>query len=204
MALAFYFILSAPQKYGYYSRLRKELDLAFPDALGTLSLEKLNTLPFLNAVINEGLRLGSPFYLPRVVPPGGVEIAGKFIPPDTQVAIAAYSQQTSPENFWPEPLEFRPDRWLPGGLGPGSRTERTALFSFSSGPHVCIAKPFAYQEMRHVIARLVLAYDMELPGYFDAKRYRDGILNMRTTILQHRLPVVVRRRPGLSWEKASG
>ncbi|KAF8178952.1 cytochrome P450 [Pholiota molesta] len=204
MALAFYFMLSAPKQYGYYSRLRAELDAAFPDPLGGLSLETLGALPFLNAVINEALRLGSPFYLPRVVPPGGTEIDGKFIPEDVQVAIAAYSQQTSPDNYWPEPLEFRPERWLPEGLGPGSRTEKSALFSFSSGPHVCIAKAFAHQEMRHVVARLVMAYDMELPADFDARQYRDGILNMRTTLLLHALPVIVRRRPSVDFGKVLG
>ncbi|KAL4262103.1 cytochrome P450 family protein [Pleurotus pulmonarius] len=204
MALAFYFILSAPREYAYYTRLQAELDAAFPDPLGPLSLESLSALPFLNAVLNEALRLGSPFYLPRVVPPGGAIIEGKHLPENVQVAIAAYSQQTSPENFWPEPLEFRPERWLPDGLGPGSRTEKTALFSFSLGPHMCIARAFAFQEMRHVVARLVLAYDMALPSDFNAKQYRDGILNMRTTILQHALPVNIQRRPTVNLNRVVG
>lgn len=111
MALAFYFMLSAPREYTYYARLQAELDAAFPDPLGPLSLESLSALPFLNAVLNEALRLGSPFYLPRVVPPGGAIIEGKHLPENIQVAIAAYSQQTSPENFWPEPLvSYHPSR----------------------------------------------------------------------------------------------
>ena len=62
---------------------------------------------------------------------------------------------------------------------------------------MCIARAFAYQEMRYVVARLALAYVMSLPSDFDAKQYRDGILNMRTTILQHPLPVIVQRRPSV-------
>lgn len=65
---------------------------------------------------------------------------------------------------------------------------------FLQGPHMCIAKAFAYQQMRHVLARLVLNYDMQLPKGFDTRAYRDGILNMRTTILKHPLDVTVKRR----------
>jgi cytochrome P450 len=61
-------------------------------------------LPFLNAVVNESLRLGTPFFLPRVIPEGGVTIDGNFIPEGTMAAFAAFSQQTSPDNFYPDPL----------------------------------------------------------------------------------------------------
>lgn len=64
---------------------------------------------------------------------------------------------------------------------------------------MCIARAFAFQEMRHVVARLVLAYDMALPSGFNAKQYRDGILNMRTTILQQPLPVNVQCRPAIDF-----
>lgn len=67
---------------------------------------------------------------------------------------------------------------------------------------MCIAKAFAYQEMRLVVARLVLAYDMELAKGFDVKAYRDGILNMRTTILQKPLLVRAKRRAGVELPKS--
>ncbi|CCM06429.1 uncharacterized protein FIBRA_08690 [Fibroporia radiculosa] len=191
MALAFYFMLANPT---YYAMLQEELDNAFPDRAGDLDPTKLSLLPFLNAILQEALRLGSPFFLPRIVPAEGATIEGKYIPGGTIVALAAYSQQTSPENYWPDPLNFHPQRWLPGGLGPGSRTERTALFSFSSGPHICVAKAFAYQEMRLVVARLVLNYAIKFAKGFDIEAYREGILNMRTTILKRPLLVKATRR----------
>ncbi|KAJ6529989.1 cytochrome P450 [Mycena vulgaris] len=185
LSLAFYYMLTSP--HDYYQKLQQELDGTFPERDGLLDWDVLAGLPYLNAVINEALRLASPYYLPRIVPPGGVIIEGTNIPQGTSVALAAYSQQTSPDNFYPDPLNYRVERWLPGGLGPGSKTEKAALYSFSSGPHVCIAKSFAYQEMRYAIARLVLAYDLKLAPNFDAKKYRDGILNMRTTLLKEPL-----------------
>ncbi|KDR66920.1 hypothetical protein GALMADRAFT_106087 [Galerina marginata CBS 339.88] len=196
MCLAFYYMLASNLEYGYYDQLQKEVDGAFPDPSGPLDWEILANLPFLNATINEALRLASPYYLPRIIPKGGVVIDGDYIPEGVNVAIAAYSQQTSEDNFYPQPLDFRVERWLPGGLGPQSKTEKSALFSFSTGPHACIARSLAYQEMRYAMARIALAYDMMLGPNFDVKQYRNGILNMRTTILEHPLMVTARKRKG--------
>lgn len=87
-----------------YQRLRDELAGAFPDPLNPLDHTKLAGLPYLDGVINETLRLGTPFFLPRLVPAGGVVIDGNCIPGGTVVALAAYSQQISLENFYPDPL----------------------------------------------------------------------------------------------------
>lgn len=198
VGLALFFLLASPE---YYSKVQTELDATFSDKTGPLDMDTLNTLPWLNAVINETLRLGSPFFLPRLVPAGGMQLDGHFFPEGTIVALAAYSQQTSPDNFFPEPLAYRPDRWLPRGLGEASRCEKAALASFSSGPYMCVAKSFAYQEMRYVLARLVLAYEMRLPPNFDTEGFRRGILNMRTTMLENALWVHVERRPGVNIEQ---
>ena len=97
-------MLASNSEYGYYDQLQKEVDGAFNDPSGPLDWEILAHLPFLNAVINEALRLASPYYLPRIVPKGGVTIDGDYIPGGVTVAIAAYSQQMSEENFYPHPL----------------------------------------------------------------------------------------------------
>ena len=72
-----------------------------------------------------------------------------------------------------------------------------ACAEHKTGPHACIAKAFAYQEMRYVLARLVLTMDIAPIPSFDAQAFRDGILNMRTTVLEKHLMVRVRRRPGV-------
>lgn len=65
------------------------------------------------------------------------------------------------------------------------------------GPHVCIARQLAYQEMRHLLARLVLTLDITPEPSFDPVAFRDGILNMRTTILEKPFRGRVKRRPGV-------
>ncbi len=51
--------------------------------------------------------------------------------------------------------------------------------------------------MRMAIARLLLAFDIELPSDFDAVKFRSGIVNIRTTFLEQPLYVKVTRRPGV-------
>lgn len=110
------------------------MDEAFPDYDAPLNLEKLTNLPYLNGVVDESLRLGTPFPgLPRVVPEGGSVLDGVFVPEGTIIGVPAYTQEIHPDNFWPEPEAFKPERWLPGGLGPGSRARRGAIMSFSFG-----------------------------------------------------------------------
>ncbi|KAI0759678.1 cytochrome P450 [Trametes elegans] len=195
LAFAVYFLMANPD---YYGRLRAELDRAFPDPVGELPMPVLTVLPFLNGVINETLRLTSPYYLPREVPPGGIVVEGKFIPEGTDVALAAYSQQVSPENFYPAPLNFHPERWLPEGLGPDTKTNKNMLASFSFGEHACIGKTVAYQEMRHALARVILTCDFEFPEGFDVAGVPGSMQNMRTTFLEKPLHVRVARRPGVN------
>ncbi|GJE88881.1 cytochrome P450 [Phanerochaete sordida] len=191
LTLAMYFMLTQP---AYLELLRSQLEEIFVDPLGPLPDEKLSEVPLLDAVINEALRLGTPFFLPRVVSKGGAIFDEQFIPEDTIVVQAAYSQQIDPVNFWPDPLTFRPERWISEESGLYAKTNKSALSSFSSGAYACVGKQLAYQGLRHVLARVVLNVDMALPDGFDPQTFRDGILNIRTTILEQPLMVHVRRR----------
>lgn len=117
-----------------YKKLVSEILDAFPDRPSTLASETLDSLPYLNATVDEGLRLSTPFAgWPRVVPKGGAILHGTFVPEATIVSVPTYSQAVSEENFWPDPKLFRPERWLPDGLGAKSRVQRTAVLAFSSG-----------------------------------------------------------------------
>lgn len=119
-----------------YAAIQKEVDDAFPTLSpgATFPPGSLEALPYLNAAIKEGVRLGTPFPgLPRVVPHEGLTIGDTFIPGNTIVGVPAWSQQTDESNFYPDPLEYRPERWLPDGLGPDSITCPSALMGFSFG-----------------------------------------------------------------------
>ncbi|KAJ7102695.1 cytochrome P450 [Mycena epipterygia] len=192
LTLLFYYILADRD---VYRRLTGELDDNFGQAIEDNDLPALFRLPYLGAVVQEALRLGTPFPgLPRVVPPGGSVICSTFIPPGTIVGVPAYAQQVSGENFWPEPLEFRPQRWLPGGLGPGGVLNKSAVMCFSFGPFGCLGKTLAVRELYVVTAQLLLAVDIQLDPSFNHNIFKAGIQNMRSTLFQYPLTITGRPR----------
>jgi cytochrome P450 len=63
------------------------------DALPSLGNEHLQTLPLLDAIINETMRLNPPVPggLQRMTPPEGLQIGERYIPGDVIVQVPAYT-----------------------------------------------------------------------------------------------------------------
>lgn len=125
--------LSQPRSAGIQRRLQDELYAA--NAAGTAT----DQLPFLDAVVNEGLRCWPPIpmSLPRVVPPGGRAVDGIMLPEGTVVSCQPYSVHRLNQDAFPEPQLFNPDRWL---SDEGDTERRRLMFSFSNGGRGCVGK----------------------------------------------------------------
>jgi len=189
----FYHLITNPEA---YKTLQVELDEAFPDAdSDEITPQKLASLPYLNAVVKEQLRLSTPFgQMPRVIPGNGLVLEGRFVPGGTIVGSPSYAMNVT-EKYWsPDPLKFRPERWLPGGLGPGSVTDENALSSFQFGPFGCLGKAYAIRELLLVNARFLLAYDVALAPGYDGEEFVRKVVNMKTTIFRKKLLLQVRKR----------
>ncbi|TGJ79428.1 hypothetical protein E0Z10_g9334 [Xylaria hypoxylon] len=131
--------LSQPRSLHVQRQLQKEL-MANPDI-------SFNKLPYLDAVVLEGLRCFPPIpmSLPRYVPRGGRTIDGFFIPERTIVSSQAFSAHHIDQTVFPQPSLFNPDRWLQeqGGLD-----RKRLFFAFASGGRGCIGKHLALAEMK--------------------------------------------------------
>ncbi|KAL8303758.1 hypothetical protein RB597_004843 [Gaeumannomyces tritici] len=113
----------------------------------TTTTTQFDRLPFLDAVVHEGLRCfpAIPMSLPRYVPAGGRTIDGVFAPAGTVVSCQAYSVHRLNRDVFPRPETFDPDRWL---RPEGDAARRRHMFAFSNGGRGCIGKHLALAEMK--------------------------------------------------------
>jgi cytochrome P450 len=71
-------------------------------------------LPYLDACINEGVRLHPPFCLPfeRVVPAGGLTIGTTYFPAGTVVGMSPWVVNRHRPTFGDDADDWRPERWM--------------------------------------------------------------------------------------------
>jgi len=140
-------------------KLINEIRAAFT-ADDDITFAKSVRLPYLNAVIEESLRIYPPFVtsLARLSPPGGDTVDGHFVPENTTVACHHYAAYHSPSNF-ASPEEFIPERWL-GNDPRFSQDQRDTLQPFSLGPRNCIGKNLAYAEIRLILCKFFFNFDV--------------------------------------------
>jgi cytochrome P450 len=140
-----------------YERLTKEIRSAF-DSDAAITFKAVTSLPYLNACIEETLRVHPPVPAgpPRSVPPGGDTVDGYWIPGGATVSVGQWSSCHDPANF-KNPDEFLPERWIEASY---SSDNKKALQPFSVGPRNCIGRNLAYMEMRIMIARLFWNFDI--------------------------------------------
>lgn len=103
-----------------------------------VNMAALSNLPYLNAVLEECLRIYPPsaFNQARVVPAEGAVVCGRFVPPGIAVGVATWAASKSKRN-WSEPDKFKPERWLGDSL-PGD--DRRSMQPFILGPRNCLGK----------------------------------------------------------------
>lgn len=128
-----YFIVSNPE---IYRKLTDELKEAFPDPSVELKFLALEKLPYLTAIIKEGLRLsfGVPGRLPRVIETEGEVFNGYKVPHGTIVGMSSWMVHRNP-NIFPKPDTFVPERWLDPIKG--KKLEKY-LVSFTKGSRQCV------------------------------------------------------------------
>ncbi|CAO2651135.1 Nn.00g094320.m01.CDS01 [Neocucurbitaria sp. VM-36] len=132
-------------------RLVEELEAVMSDyPTHAPTWAQLERLPFMQALIKEGLRYGVSHRMPRVSPTTSLQFKQWTIPPRVPVGMSAYCQHTDPSVF-PEPFKFVPERWLPGNATPLMLRN---LVPFSKGSRNCLGMNLAYAELNIMLAAL--------------------------------------------------
>jgi cytochrome P450 len=120
--------------------------------------EKLPQLQYTRRVFDEAQRLYPiGIGIPRVALEDD-EIQGYFIPKGSVFTIAQYFIFRHPE-FWENPAQFDPDRFLPDQV---AQRPKFAYFPFGGGQHVCIGKYMSLMESTTILAAIVQRFHIEL------------------------------------------
>ncbi|KAH8682719.1 cytochrome P450 [Xylariales sp. PMI_506] len=146
-----------------YATLRKEIDEAIEG--GTISSPisdaEAKKLPYLQAVIREGLRMYPPVtgLGSKQVPKGGDCLNGYFVPEGTQVGTNFFGVTRSKAIFGEDADVFRPERWLES-TGDHLKSMNAAVdLEFGYGMYQCLGKPIAMMELNKIFVELLRRYD---------------------------------------------
>jgi cytochrome P450 len=104
---------------------------------------------YIDAVIKETLRLRPVITEVFRAPTRPVELDGHCLAAGDRLAVAIMLVQYDPELYPPDPLVFRPERFLDGA------PESYAWIPFGGGVRRCLGAAFAQLEMRVVISRIL-------------------------------------------------
>ncbi|RDW81515.1 cytochrome P450 [Aspergillus mulundensis] len=155
-------------------RLREEIKQVLVRASDYPSWTALEALPYLRAVILEGLRLSLVTInrFPLYDTENTLVYKDWAIPQGTSVSQSMWFVHMN-EEIYPEPSKFNPERWLSAG-----ESLMRYFVPFLRGSRDCMGKNLAYAEMYVVVALLVRRFDMELyeTGLPDVTPYRDGMI----------------------------
>ncbi|KAI3327533.1 cytochrome P450 [Xylariaceae sp. AK1471] len=124
---------------------------------------EVNKLPYLNAVIKESMRVfnSGSWPLERLVPAGGVTIAGMYFPEGTSVGCMPAAIHHNAKIFGEDHEKFCPERWLTSDRE-HLRQMEAAHMGFSRGRRNCIGQNIAVMQMKKVLPALLMKFKLSL------------------------------------------
>jgi cytochrome P450 len=90
---------------------------------------------------------------------------------------------THSEEYWDNPDEFRPERWLEEG----NKDVKDASVPFGLGTRQCLGQNIAWMEMRLYLAKMMWLYNLEL-----VDKERDWVKDCKTYFMWMKAPLMIK------------
>ncbi|KAK9496564.1 hypothetical protein O3M35_013154 [Rhynocoris fuscipes] len=138
-------------------KARLEIVINVEEAGGMLTYDALKKMTYLEQCIKETFRLYPPVAgLNRLCNKDYLLPNGYKIQAGELVMIPVATVHNDPK-IYPEPEKFRPERF-----DPDQKIPSCAFLPFGNGPRICIAMRFAFLEIKHCIAKLLMNHEYKL------------------------------------------
>lgn len=113
-------------------------------------------MPYLQAVIKEGLRIFPPVVgqMSKEVPEGGDTFKGVYLPAGTRIGYGAWGIFHRADLWGPDATEFRPERWLEAEGEKLKQMEGTLELIFGYGRWQCLGRNVATMELRKIFVEV--------------------------------------------------
>jgi cytochrome P450 len=150
-----------------------------------VTLEDLPTLPYLDKVFKEVLRLYPSAYNIGRVTKEACDVGGFRIARGKNLIMSQWAVQRS-ARYYREPDAFRPERW---DASASRKPPKFAYFPFGAGPRNCVGAQFATMEAKLILASIARRWRFELAPATTVRV--DPALTLRPA---GGLPMIVKRR----------
>ncbi|KUI57486.1 hypothetical protein VP1G_04797 [Cytospora mali] len=151
LSFAFYNLLKNPET---YRKAQQEVDEIV--GTGPITVDHMNKLQYIQAVLRETLRLTATIPMTAVKPLKDEILGGKYaVGADESITMLVARSQLDPAVYGETAQEFMPERMLEDNFNRLTKEFPNCWKPFGNGMRACIGRPFAWQEAILVMAMLL-------------------------------------------------
>uniref|UniRef100_A0A8C2J0Y2 Cytochrome P450 3A n=1 Tax=Cyprinus carpio TaxID=7962 RepID=A0A8C2J0Y2_CYPCA len=154
LSFFFYNLATNPEA---MKKLQEEIDQTFPNE-APVDYEGVMNMDYLDAALNESLRLFPIVARLERVCKKTVDINGLLVPKDVVVMIPTFALHRDPD-YWSDPESFKPQRFTKGNK---ESVDPYMFMPFGLGPRNCIGMRFAQVSMKLAIVEILQRFDVSV------------------------------------------